>query len=276
MKVKGREKMRLHSRFSIAVTFLLATCCWFFPACTDGGSEVKPDDVNVVPQPTDPGPPDVDVPPPADEAKPQVVPPKGYALAIGLNSVNPDHYAGWSGKLTGCEPDVDVMEKIAKDVNYEVKTLKTKDATRENVLGALREYSKKLIAGDELVISYSGHGGQVPDENGDEKDGLDETWCLYDGELLDDEFHGALSEFTEGVRILVLSDSCHSGTYLRMLSKDLKDKKPTNVAKLEKTWNQKALKFTKDKKFVDKIKVLMPKETPATSKLTRTWTSTSS
>jgi hypothetical protein len=68
-----------------------------------------------------------------------------------------------------------------------------------------------------FFLSYSGHGGQVPDVTGDEDDKQDETWCLYDGQLLDDELYYELSRFAAGVRILVLSDSCHSGTVTRDL-----------------------------------------------------------
>jgi hypothetical protein len=66
-------------------------------------------------------------------------------------------------------------------------------------------------------MSYSGHGGQVPDVNGDEPDKKDETWCLFDGQLIDDELYLELSRFKAGVRILVLSDSCHSGSVTREL-----------------------------------------------------------
>ena len=55
----------------------------------------------------------------------------------------------------------------------------------------------------------------MPDVNGDEADSKDETWCLYDGQLIDDELYFELSKFAAGVRILVLSDSCHSGTVTR-------------------------------------------------------------
>ena len=48
--------------------------------------------------------------------------------------------------------------------------------------------------------------------NNDEDDYQDETWCLYDGELIDDEIFSLLGKFAKGVRIFVLSDSCHSGT----------------------------------------------------------------
>ncbi|MFL6526136.1 MAG: caspase family protein, partial [Nitrososphaera sp.] len=29
--------------------------------------------------------------------------PTGVALTIGLNSVDPKHYSGWSGELNACE-----------------------------------------------------------------------------------------------------------------------------------------------------------------------------
>ena len=49
----------------------------------------------------------------------------------------------------------------------------------------------------------------------EENDKQDETWCLFDGQLIDDEVYLELSRFASGVRILVLSDSCHSGTVTR-------------------------------------------------------------
>ena len=74
------------------------------------------------------------------------------------------------------------------------------------------------MAGDIFWITYSGHGSQVPDQNGDESDGLDETWCLYDCQILDDTLFDLWSRFKEGVRIVIFSDSCHSGTIARAIN----------------------------------------------------------
>jgi hypothetical protein len=93
--------------------------------------------------------------------------------------------------------------------------LLTKKATRASVLVTIRQAAKALRAGDLFFLSYSGHGGQVPDVTGEEPDKQDETWCLYDGQLIDDELYCELAAFAEGVRILVLSDSCHSGSVVR-------------------------------------------------------------
>jgi hypothetical protein len=72
-----------------------------------------------------------------------------------------------------------------------------------------------LAKGDFFFLTFSGHGGQVNDVSGEEPDKLDETWCLYDGQLIDDELYMELGNFATGVRILVLSDSCHSGSVVR-------------------------------------------------------------
>jgi hypothetical protein len=93
--------------------------------------------------------------------------------------------------------------------------LLTKKGTRAALLKGLRAAAKALKAGDRFLLSFSGHGGQVPDTNRDEADRKDETWCLWDGQLLDDELYFELSRFAAGVRVVVLSDSCHSGTVTR-------------------------------------------------------------
>ena len=148
-------------------------------------------------------------------AKKKLSMPKGMALTIGLNSVSPAHYGGWSGDLVACEADAQDMAEIAQSQGFSVKSLLTKVATRQNVLSELAKAASNLRTDDILMLSYSGHGGQVPDMNNDENDYQDETWCLYDGELIDDEIYLLLGKFAPGVRILVFSDSCHSGTAIK-------------------------------------------------------------
>jgi hypothetical protein len=144
----------------------------------------------------------------------------GYSLHTGLNSVDPNHYNGWSGPLGGCEKDANDMASIAKNVGYaSTKVLLTKAATAGAFISEMLRLAQKLRSGDILFLSYSGHGGQVPDLDGDEKtDGLDETWCFYDRMLIDDELFRLFSRFAAGVRIFMLSDSCHSGSMARNLT----------------------------------------------------------
>ena len=140
---------------------------------------------------------------------------RGLSLNIGLNSVSPGHYGGWTGDLSACEFDAKDMAALASGRGMKATVLLTKSGTRAKVLAAVRAASKTLVKGDFFFLTFSGHGGQVPDVSGEETDKLDETWCLYDGQLIDDELYLELGKFATGVRILVLSDSCHSGTVVR-------------------------------------------------------------
>ena len=140
---------------------------------------------------------------------------KALSLHAGLNGVSAAAYGGWDGPLAACEFDANDMAAIAKSQGMKSTILLTKKATRANVLSGMRDAAKELKAGDFFLLTYSGHGGQVPDVSGDEPDKQDETWCLYDGQLIDDELYFELSRLAAGVRILVLSDSCHSGTVTR-------------------------------------------------------------
>jgi len=147
--------------------------------------------------------------------KPSPKKPVAASLHLGLNSVDPVAYSGWSGPLAACEFDAGDMAGIATSQGMTPTVLLTRDATREKALAAIRAAAQRLKAGDLFLLSYSGHGGQVDDISGEEADKLDETWCLYDGQLIDDELYLELSRFAKGVRVLVLSDSCHSGTMTR-------------------------------------------------------------
>jgi hypothetical protein len=57
----------------------------------------------------------------------------GLAPTIGLSSVDPAHYDGWSGELNTCEAYSKDMADIATSQKFKVTTLLTRDATREEV-----------------------------------------------------------------------------------------------------------------------------------------------
>jgi hypothetical protein len=117
------------------------------------------------------------------------------SLHIGLNSVNPKDYEGWSGPLAACEADANDMRDLAQARGIKASVLLTRDATRARALAGIRAAAKALKAGDLFFLSYSGHGGQVDDVSGEEADKLDETWCLFDGQLIDDELYFELTKF---------------------------------------------------------------------------------
>lgn len=164
---------------------------------------------------------------------------KGRSIHIGLNFVDPNGYDGWDGELVACEFDAKDMAGLADSKGFQSQTLLTKDATSAAILEAIGGAASELSEGDILFLSYSGHGGQVPDGNSDEDDRIDETWCAWDRQIVDDELYSAWSAFPAGARIFVLSDSCHSGTATRVTldavrpealgsTLDIQDSEPAN------------------------------------------------
>jgi hypothetical protein len=71
---------------------------------------------------------------------------------------------------------------------------------------------------DFVFFSYSGHGSYVRDTSGDETDGRDECICPVDftsaGMILDDEMRSIIQGFNPVTRVVIMFDSCHSGTAL--------------------------------------------------------------
>jgi hypothetical protein len=143
--------------------------------------------------------------------------PKGISLHIGLNIVDPNQYGDDFAELEGCENDARDMQDLAAAQGFQSTLLLNNQATAAAVTGAIKSAAAGLVAGDYFLVTFSGHGSQVINElNGDEElDGLDETWVLFDRNLIDDELSFLWSLFWPDVRILVISDSCHSGTISR-------------------------------------------------------------
>lgn len=146
--------------------------------------------------------------------------PYSISLHIGLNKIDKKHY-GSDYPLSGCINDAKDMLAIARQKQYDESYILIDEAgTYDNITGHLKAAAKKLKKGDTFFITYSGHGAYVPDANKDELDGKDETWCLYDRMILDDDLAQYWSKFKTGVRIFMISDSCHSGTVSRAIKKD--------------------------------------------------------
>lgn len=140
---------------------------------------------------------------------------KKIALCIGINN-----YPGTHMDLQGCVNDAQDWAAVLAARGYKTTLLLDDQATKANMVDAM----SKLIAaggkGDSLIITYSGHGTYQPDEDGDEVDGLDEGLCPYDlqtngSALIDDEIKTIFGTRKGGVRLLLIADSCHSGTVTR-------------------------------------------------------------
>ena len=74
---------------------------------------------------------------------------------------------------------------------------------------SIRWANKDASPQDLLVVSLSGHGGQTPDLNGDEADGMDETIKVWDRIVTDDEVWEFICTLRT-CRLLLITDTCHS------------------------------------------------------------------
>jgi hypothetical protein len=136
------------------------------------------------------------------------------ALCIGIND-----YPGTDSDLAGCVNDANDWAAVFRSHGFEVAKMLDSQATGK----AMREAIAALVAGaargDSVAIQYSGHGSYVPDEDGDEPDGTDECLCPCDirsnGPITDDELYEIFSRSERGAKIVMISDSCHSGTVAR-------------------------------------------------------------
>lgn len=137
------------------------------------------------------------------------------ALCIGINN-----YPGTHMDLQGCVNDANDWAGVLAGRGFKVAKLLDDQATKAAMVQAMGDLIGKGAKGDTLVITFSGHGTYQPDEDGDEADGLDEALCPYDlqtqgAALTDDEIKALFAGRKAGVRIVLISDSCHSGTVTR-------------------------------------------------------------
>jgi hypothetical protein len=129
-----------------------------------------------------------------------------------------DKYSNPNANLSGCVNDANDWAALLRWKGYKVVTLLDADATRDNVLAALREQVSWLGYRDRFVFQYSGHGSWIPDRNGDEIDGRDEVLVMQDMKYIsDDDLYPIFSGRAYGSRVVALSDSCHSGSVNRFV-----------------------------------------------------------
>lgn len=134
------------------------------------------------------------------------------ALIVGVGKYkNPDN------NLPGIDLDVDMAQQIAQRLGVNSKNiqfLRDESASIQGMRNGLKWLSQDVSENDRVMIYVSSHGSYVPDKNGDEKDGVDETLYLYDGHFIDDELYQALHKIPSK-NMVVIVDACHSGTGTR-------------------------------------------------------------
>jgi uncharacterized caspase-like protein len=152
------------------------------------------------------------------------------ALCVGINQFSHLPMASW---LNGCVNDATDMAAMLRKRGFApraITVLTDAQATKANVMGALTKLVETAKEGDHIVFSFSSHGTQVPDTDGDagrpEPDGADEAFACHDiaqkGDqwdtdtvIVDDELRVLFGKLPKGVLMEAFLDTCHSGDGLR-------------------------------------------------------------
>ncbi len=141
---------------------------------------------------------------------------KYYALVIGNNN-----YKNLP-KLKTAVADASEVERILKE-HYGFETKLLLDATRKEILSSINDFRKKLGQNDNFLIYYAGHGEF-------EKISGKAYWLPVDAQKDDPVDWIMADDITSNIKriasrhILVVSDSCYSGTLTRAAATDLTTK----------------------------------------------------
>src|SRR5262245_59737575 len=143
------------------------------------------------------------------------------ALLCGVNK-----YQIAGADLRGCVNDVENMRGVLVDLfgfdASDITVLLDEQATKSAIDAALSTLVSNASPGDVLYFHFSGHGSNVPDQDGDEEDDhRDEIFCSTDLDwndpLRDDRIRTVLDGLPSGVNLTFVSDCCHSGSITRAI-----------------------------------------------------------
>lgn len=143
--------------------------------------------------------------------------PTGYALCIGVN--DPPRL----GKpLVAPETIARDMGSFATLLGFgQVNQLTGGHATHRQVTAALADLAARARPGDLVMLTFAGHGGRLLDAEGARghaEELVRECWHLVDAPFSDADLAGALARFADGVRVLVVSESCFAGGMASLLN----------------------------------------------------------
>jgi uncharacterized caspase-like protein len=149
----------------------------------------------------------------------------GWGLFIGVDDYDETRYTGADGeryyfpKLKYCVKGAQEMAEALQPLFPHQRLLMDREVTHESVRQAITGWLSKAPSEATVMIYFSGHGSRIPDENNDEIDGYDETivpWNYGTQKqfIVDDELRRWLSLLNSD-RVILIFDSCHSGTMER-------------------------------------------------------------
>ncbi len=156
------------------------------------------------------------------------------ALCVGINRYSFPQIP----PLGGCINDAVLVGELLRVAGFEVRQLHDWAATQRGILERLSVETAKLREGDYFVFWNSSHGTQLQDRSGDELlDYEDEAICAYDHDdrdpLTDDKIGQIISRADRGATIAICSDSCHSGTLTREVTRRRLGQAETETSALE-------------------------------------------
>lgn len=143
------------------------------------------------------------------------------AVLIGIN-----RYQVPGSDLRGCVNDVKNLQQVLTTYYgfsaQDITSLTDLQATKKAMQSAIQKLVAGGKKGDVLLLHYSGHGSNVPDDNGDEADHRDEILCPtnldWNDPLRDDWLRTTFNKLRAGVSLTVIMDCCHSGTNTRAIT----------------------------------------------------------
>lgn len=153
---------------------------------------------------------------------------KTHALLIGAG----EYRAGGIERLAGPANDLRAMQALMQDIGAERQiVLRDERATRSDVERALYELGSTAAPGDWIVIYYTGHGAQAVVAGGDRGgrlvqfvplSGFDPDQQDPEHFIVDKDFYAWMKLYiAPEVNILMMVDSCHSGSMQRSIKPQL-------------------------------------------------------
>lgn len=133
--------------------------------------------------------------------------------------------------INGVE-DVNLLNPVLKKQGFTTTTLLDEQATFNNIISQITQFTNKTKKGDIVYLHFSTHGQPVEDLSGDEEDGWDESIVpidaykiykrdVYEGKkhLTDDMLNKYVRKLREKIGatgfLYVVIDACHAGTSSR-------------------------------------------------------------
>lgn len=180
------------------------------------------------------------------------------AFMVGISHYDTELTGYQWNNINGVE-DINLLSPILNSQGFSTTTLLDEEATFDNIVNYLAQFTSQTKKGDIVYLHFSTHGQPVEDLNKDEEDGWDEAIIpidayklykkgVYEGDrhLTDDILNKHVKKLRSKIGptgfLYVIIDACHAGTSSRDDNEGIRG---TNMGF---TKNNKVFKPSKSKK----------------------------